>query len=88
MGGYYERLGEIDKAIAAYQRAISVDKNNSYLHLCLSSAYLKKNDLDKATEALNKATYPLAERIMNSAVSQALRERTVDGARELATSEL
>lgn len=52
MGGYYEKLGKVDDAIAEYTRALKTERQAAYLHLCLASAYLKKNDLQKATEEL------------------------------------
>jgi Tfp pilus assembly protein PilF len=56
MGGYYEKLGEIDKAIEEYKRALNSDRHNALLHLDLASAYLKKNDLAKAVDELTQAS--------------------------------
>ncbi|MGE5308600.1 MAG: tetratricopeptide repeat protein [Deltaproteobacteria bacterium] len=56
MGGYYEKTGEIDKAIEEYKKALVFDGQNAYIHISLASAYLKKNDADKATEELTLAS--------------------------------
>jgi len=55
MAGLFEKLGEIDKAIDAYKKAAAADYQNPVIHLGLASAYLKKNDSQKAIEELNLA---------------------------------
>ncbi|MDI6605778.1 MAG: tetratricopeptide repeat protein, partial [Candidatus Omnitrophota bacterium] len=52
MGIMHEDLGDIDKAIQEYQKALSADKESSVIHLSLASGYLKKNDLPSAIEEL------------------------------------
>lgn len=56
MGGYYEKLGDIDKALDQYRNAVAVDRQNAYLHLSLAAAYIKKNEVDKATAELTLAS--------------------------------
>lgn len=51
----YERLGELDKAVDAYRRALKYDYANPAIHLGLGSAYLKKENVPKAIEELNLA---------------------------------
>jgi len=46
----YDRLGDIDRAIQEYKKALKVDYKNSTIHLNLASSYIKKNELDKAIE--------------------------------------
>jgi Tfp pilus assembly protein PilF len=56
MGGFYEKLGEADKAIEQYKSGLKADRQNAFLHLGLASAYLKKNDIDKAAAELTLAS--------------------------------
>ena len=56
MGGYYEKLGDIDKALEQYKSAVAGDRQNAYLHLSLAAALLKKNEVDKATAELTLAS--------------------------------
>ncbi len=51
----YERLGELDKAVDEYRRALKYDYSNPTIHLGLGSAYLKKENVAKAIEELNLA---------------------------------
>lgn len=44
MGVYCEDLGDIDRAIQEYQKALKTDPQSSLLHLNLASAFIKKND--------------------------------------------
>jgi len=55
IGGMYERLGDIDRAIQEYKKALKLDYKNAVIHLSLASAYLKKNDTSKVIEELNLA---------------------------------
>ena len=47
-----EEAGEMDKAIAAYQRAIDADPNNPYPFLNLGTIYFNQGDLLLAKEEL------------------------------------
>ncbi len=55
MAGVYEGLGDIDKAIQEYKKALKADYQSSEIHLSLASTYIKKNDIPKAIEELNLA---------------------------------
>jgi len=53
MGAYYDDVGDIERAIQEYRKALKADSGN--LDIRLSLAYLKKNDFPKAIEELNAA---------------------------------
>lgn len=55
MGVMYEDLGDIDKAIDEYKKALKADSKSSLLHLNLASSYIKKNDFPRAIEELRAA---------------------------------
>jgi Tfp pilus assembly protein PilF len=55
LGLMYDRMGQADKAIESYQKALRQDFQNSAIHLGLGSGYLKKNNTSKAIEELNLA---------------------------------
>jgi Tfp pilus assembly protein PilF len=56
MAVMHEGLGELDKAISEYQKALKFDYNVGVLHLRLAAAYIKKDNLEKAVEELKLAT--------------------------------
>jgi len=49
---YCEDLGDIDKAVQEYRKALEVDPQSSLLHLNLASAFIKKNDIPSAVTEL------------------------------------
>ncbi len=51
----YEKMGDIDKAIAEYQQALKIDYKNAVIHVSLGAAYLKKHEFPRAVEELNLA---------------------------------
>jgi Tfp pilus assembly protein PilF len=51
MGVFYEDLGDIDKAISEYRRALDSD-NAASIHLGLASIYVKKGSLEQAINEL------------------------------------
>ncbi len=55
MGLYYEGLGDIDRSIQEYQKALEKDPGSSVLHLNLASSFIKKNDAAKAIDQLKQA---------------------------------
>lgn len=55
MGVMHEDLGETDKAIEEYKKALKADRESAVIHLSLASGYLKKNDLHSAIEELKAA---------------------------------
>lgn len=61
-GGYYEGIGDLDKAVREYQQALEADPQSSLLHLNLASVLIRKNELDPAIVALKRsaALDPLA----------------------------
>ncbi len=52
MGVYYDDLGDLDKAILEYRKALSTDEESAAIHLNLASSLIKKNDLASAEEEL------------------------------------
>lgn len=52
MAVMYDDLGDIDKAVQEYKKALKVDRKNSVIHLNLAVAYMKKNNLEKAVDEL------------------------------------
>lgn len=52
MAVMHEDVGDIDKAIEEYKKALKTDKESSVIHLNLASNYLKKNDIPAAIEEL------------------------------------
>jgi Tfp pilus assembly protein PilF len=52
MAVMYERLDEVDQAIAEYKKVLKVDSKNSVIHLSLALSYIKKNEFDKAVKEL------------------------------------
>jgi len=52
MGVVHEDLGDIDKAIEEYKKALNTDKDSLSIHLNLACSYLKKNDFPSAIEEL------------------------------------
>lgn len=55
MAVYHEDLGDIDKAIEEYKKALKQDEA-CVIHLSLASAYIKKNDIPQAIEELKLAS--------------------------------
>lgn len=55
MGVYCEDLGDIDRAIQEYQKALKSDPESSLLHLNLASAFIKKNDAVSAIAQLKQS---------------------------------
>ncbi|MDX8129470.1 hypothetical protein U737_08995 [Methylomonas sp. LW13] len=54
VGQAYQFMGEIDEAIAANLKSISLDKNNSFPYAALSSLYQRKNMKAEAKTILEK----------------------------------
>ncbi len=52
---YCEDLGDIDKAIQEYRKALESDNQSSLLHLNLASAFIKKNDIPSAILELKQS---------------------------------
>ncbi len=52
---YCEDLGDIDKAIQEYRKALEADNQSSLLHLNLASAFIKKNDIPSAILELRQS---------------------------------
>jgi tetratricopeptide (TPR) repeat protein len=51
----YDDLGDIDKAIQEYKRALKIDYANSIIHLNLAASHIKKNEISEAINELNLA---------------------------------
>lgn len=56
MAGMHNRLGNIDRAIEEYQKALKADPKSILIHLNLAASFIKKNDTSKAIEELKIAT--------------------------------
>jgi len=52
MADMYEAEGNEEKALEYYERILSFDPENGMVHLSLYEYYMKKNELDKATESI------------------------------------
>lgn len=52
MAVMHEDLGELDKAIEEYQKALKVESENSVIHLNLAVSYLKKDNYSEAAKEL------------------------------------
>jgi len=55
MALYCEDLGDIDRAILEYRKALETDAQSSLLHLNLALAFIRKNDLPSAIIELKQA---------------------------------
>ncbi|HQJ15711.1 MAG TPA: tetratricopeptide repeat protein [Candidatus Omnitrophota bacterium] len=55
-GNFYEKTGDLDRAIQEYKAALKQDYENGRIHLSLGSAYLKKNAIPQAIEELRLAS--------------------------------
>lgn len=55
VGVYSEDIGDLDRAIAEYKKALEADPDSSLLHLNLASAFIKKNKVDLAIDQLNQS---------------------------------
>ena len=55
MALYCEDLGDIDRAIQEYRKALGPDSQSSLLHLSLASAFIKKNDFPSAIHELKQS---------------------------------
>jgi len=55
MALYCDDLGDIDRAIQEYRKAIEADAQSSLLHLNLASAFIKKNDIPSAILELKQS---------------------------------
>ncbi|MDD5238539.1 MAG: tetratricopeptide repeat protein, partial [Candidatus Omnitrophica bacterium] len=55
MGVVYEDLGDIEKAIEEYKKALKADSENAAIHLNLATSFIKKKEISKAIEELNSA---------------------------------
>ena len=55
LGGIYERLDNLDKAVGQYKAAIRIDPRSPQLHLSLAVALIKNNNFQEAIPELNKA---------------------------------
>ncbi len=53
MAVIYEDLGDIDKAIQEYRKALKADDKSSVIHLNLAASLIKKNDIPRAIDELN-----------------------------------
>lgn len=53
MAVMYDDIGDISNAIQEYKNALKTDKQNIVIHLNLSLAYIKNNNIEKAIEELN-----------------------------------
>ena len=53
MAVMYEDLGDIDRAIQEYKKALKADNKSSVIHLNLAASLIKKNDIPRAIEELN-----------------------------------
>ena len=52
---YCEDIGDIDRAIQEYRKALEADNQSSLLHLNLASAFIKKNDISSAIIELKQS---------------------------------
>ena len=52
---YCEDIGDIDRAIQEYRKALESDTRSSLLHLNLASAFIKKNDIPSAVLELKQS---------------------------------
>lgn len=71
-----QSLGQLDNAIAEYQKALTKDAGNADYNYYLGTAYHQKNDLPKAQAAYKKAltlkpNYPEAQQALASIEQQA-----------------
>ena len=55
MGGFFEKLGDIDKAAQEYIKGLKADPQNAHLHLNLAGACIKQGNIQKAMDELNLA---------------------------------
>ncbi len=55
VGVYCENLGDLDGAIAEYQKALIADPGSPLLHLNLASVFIKKNDASSAIAQLKQS---------------------------------
>jgi len=51
---YYERTGDVDKAISAYLQALEIDDHNNQVRNNLANLYYQKGELDKAETTFRK----------------------------------
>lgn len=56
MAVMYDRMGQLDKAVEEYKRALKADYANPVIHLNLAATYLCQNNFDKAVEELKLAS--------------------------------
>lgn len=54
LGVYYDDLGDVDRAISEYRKALSTDEASAAIHLNLASSLIKKNDLSAVEEELKR----------------------------------
>lgn len=52
MAVMYDKLGQLDKAIEEYKKALKTEENNSFIHLNLAASFIKNNNFEKAIEEL------------------------------------
>jgi len=55
MAAMNDSLGKLDEAVDEYKKALKLDFKNPVIHLNLASCYIRKNDINKATEELGLA---------------------------------
>lgn len=55
VGVYYEDLGDLDKAIQEYKKALAANPNSALLHLNLASVFIKKDQTALAIEQLKQS---------------------------------
>ena len=55
MGGVYDNLGDMGRAIKEYKQALKTDYSNSVIHLNLAYSYIKINQIQNAIDELGLA---------------------------------
>jgi Tfp pilus assembly protein PilF len=85
MAVMYERLGELEKAVEEYKKALKTDQDNPAIHLGLAAAFIKSGKLQEATPELNLAVSLEPEAVEPHAMLALL--NILDNKLELATRE-
>jgi Tfp pilus assembly protein PilF len=84
-GVYYENLGDLDRALGEYRKALEIDPGSSLLHFNLASVFIQKNNPAQAVKEL-KRSIELDPQAVQSHALLALVYATQDKA-DLATGE-
>jgi len=87
LGVYYEDLGDLDKAIQEYKKALAASPNSVLLHLNLASVFIKKDEAALAIEQLKQSIGLAPEAIephVILALVYAAQNKTVLSSREYA----